>query len=379
MRFKTLLIAQIFWAFFNCTNNDTTVPKLKKIAVKVELTEQQKKVAKSIDSLASKRHKQGIFNGVVMVAEYGLPIYIKAFGYSNFKTKDLINEHSVFQLASVSKMFTATAIMLLQQQGFLSINDSVKHIIPDFPYEGLIIRHLLTHRSGLPRYMVVTDAHWPKDSMLTNEDMHQVMVSHPPKRYFSPDFRFNYQNVNYAYLALIVERVSGQSFDNFVRDNIFEPLKMYDSKVYAGKKQPDISGAVVGHIYRRPRVIPPQENYINGVTGDKGVYSSVYDLLKFDQALYTDTFLTEASKQLMFHPWTKWRRGNKDSYGFGLRISTFEQDNLVYHYGWWNGFKSSFMRYLNSKKTIIILTNRDRKLGLTKEIQGILFPEPTNQ
>ncbi|MDE0772819.1 MAG: serine hydrolase [Salibacteraceae bacterium] len=376
MKFKTILIAQIFWAFFSCTGDEeSSVPKIPSANFKIELTDQQKKLAKSIDSIASKRHKQGIFNGVVLFAEYGLPIYSKAFGFANFKTKELLTEHSVFQLASVSKMFTATAILLLQQKGYLSINDSIHHIIPNFPYKGLIIRHLLTHRSGLPRYMVVTDEHWPRDSMLTNEDMHAVMVAHSPKRYFSPDFRFNYQNTNYAYLALIVERVSGQSFDNFVRDHIFEPLGMYNSRVYSGKKQPDIAGAVVGHIYRRPRIVLPQENYINGVAGDKGVYASVGDLLKFDQALYTDTFLTAESKQLMFHPWTKWRRAGKDSYGFGWRISNFEKDNLVYHYGWWNGFKTSFMRYTNSKRTIIILTNRDRKLTLTKELQALLFPE----
>ena len=235
MKLRTIFIAQIFWAFYSCTGDKAaSLPKIQPEKIKVELTLQQKVFSNSIDSLASKRHKQGIFNGVILVAEYGLPIYSKAFGYSNFKTKELLTEHSVFQLASVSKMFTATAILLLQQKGFLSVNDSVRHIIPDFPYEGLIIRHLLTHRSGLPRYMVVTDVHWPRDSMLTNEDMHSVMVANPPKRYFSPDFRFNYQNTNYAYLALIVERVSGKSFDNFVRDHIFEPLGMYNSRVYSG-------------------------------------------------------------------------------------------------------------------------------------------------
>ncbi len=376
MTFKNIIIAQFIWAFFSCNSDQTTrVPKVEAPSVPAVLSNQQKALAQSLDSLVSRRNRQGIFNGVVLVAEYGLPIYCKAYGYSNFRTKELLTEHSVFQLASVSKMFTASAILLLQQQGYLSVNDSIKSIIPDFPYDGLIIRHLLTHRSGLPRYMVVSDEHWPRDSMLTNEDMHEVMVNHPPKKYFSPDFRFNYQNVNYAYLALIVERVSGMSFDNYVRDNIFEPLGMFDSRVYSGKKQPDITGAVIGHIYRRPRVVLPTENYINGVTGDKGVYSSVYDLLKFDQALYTDTFLTEDSKRLMFHPWTQWRRGKKDSYGFGFRISTFEKDQLIYHHGWWNGFKTSFMRYTNSKRTVLVLTNRDRKLSITKEIQQLLFPD----
>ncbi len=373
---KHLIIAQFIWAIFSCTSGtETQIPELQVKQPDTKLTSAQKRLAQSIDSLVSRRFKQGIFNGVVLVAEYGLPIYTKAFGYANFKTKDSLNSHSVFQLASVSKMFTATSILLLQQRGYLSIEDSVKDIIPDFPFEGLTIRHLLTHRSGLPRYMVVTDEHWPRDSMMTNENMHTVMKAHTPKKYFSPDFRFNYQNTNYAYLALIVERVSGKSFDTFVRDNIFEPLDMYDSKVYSGKKQPDIPGSVVGHIYRRPRVILPEENYINGVTGDKGVYSSVHDLLKFDQALYTDTFLTANSKKLMFHPWTRWKRIQKDSYGFGFRISTFKGDNLVYHYGWWNGFKTAFMRYLDKKRTIIILTNRDRRLTLAKELQTLLYPE----
>lgn len=372
--FYALLIGGILWGC-NPRKTDKNLKDGLDPFKEVQLNERQKTLAGQIDRLVKKRHKQGLFNGSILVAEHGLPIYLNALGFSNYKTKDSLTVFTPFQLASVSKMFTATAILLLEQQGLLSTLDTVQSILPVFPYKNLTIHHLLTHRSGLPRYMVISDEFWPRDTMLTNEDMHLLMSYHCPESYFKPNTRFNYQNSNYAYLALIVERVSGQPFDRYVRDHIFEPLGMFDSKVYSGSKYSDIPAAATGHIYRRPRTIYPEENYINGVVGDKGVYSTVLDLLKFDQALYTDTFLTALSKEKAFFPYSKFKNRKRDSYGYGWRIHTDPQHPNVYHYGWWNGFKTCFIRYTKDKYTIIVLTNRDRKLGLPKEIQKLLFEE----
>lgn len=334
--------------------------------------ELQEKVDR-IDKLVKSKIRAGVFNGVVLVADYGNIIYKKANGYGNFKKrrKSRITSYSTFQLASVSKMFTAAAVMKLQQKGLINFDDSVTKHLRMFPYEGVTIRNLLNHRSGLPRYMVVSDEYWPRDSMMNNEDMHDLMILHCPEKYYPPDYRFNYQNSNYAYLALLVERVSGKSFGTFCRDEIFEPIEMMDTRVFHGKDSTEIPGSVLGHIYRRPRPIEPYENYINGVVGDKGVYSNVYDLLKFDQALYDQKLFPDSLIQEAFKPGSPERKN--ENYGFGWRMRPFEHDRLVYHYGWWNGFKTAFFRYLNSRRTIIVLTNRDRHVTLPVEIQNILF------
>jgi CubicO group peptidase (beta-lactamase class C family) len=376
--FKKGLLGLFLWCSFASCKQQAKTDKAEEIAqdpLAYVLPPELEPVVAKIDALVNRKTKARAFNGVVLVADYGNIIYKKAYGFSNFKSKEKLNEHSVFQLASVSKMFTAAAILKLYENNKLKLDDTIKHYLPSFPYTRVTIRHLLNHRSGLPRYMVISDEFWPRDTMMNNEDMHQLMSFHCPEPYYPPDTRFNYQNSNYAYLALLVERISGKSFGNYCRDVIFEPLKMYDTKVFHGKDSTDIPGEVTGHIYGRPRPLNPYENYINGVVGDKGVYSSVFDLLKFDQALYDQQFFPDSIISEMFAPGSPEKKNTRDNYGFGWRTSSFEKDKMVFHYGWWNGFKSCFMRFTQSRKTIIVLTNRDRSLTLPKEIQNILFEE----
>lgn len=344
-------------------------------SVEYKITPELEGKIREIDALVQKRIQSGVFSGVLLVADYGNIIYEKAAGYSDYRDKSPLTTHSVFQLASVSKMFTAAAVMLLEQDGLLDFDDPVRKHLPLFPFEDVTIRQLLMHRSGLPRYMVTSDLFWPRDTPMTNRDMYYLMAEHCPPRYFPPGYKFNYQNSNYAYLGYLVEVVSGEPFSRFVRQRIFEPLEMWDSYIYDTRSESDIPGMVKGHIYRRPRPLDPEGNYINGVVGDKGVYSSARDLLKFDQALYSDKLLSESSIQQAFTPGPRKKYTRRDDYGFGWRISTFPKDQLVYHYGWWNGFKTTFMRYLSKRRTIIVLTNRDRTLSLPKEIQKILYAD----
>ncbi|UTW64045.1 beta-lactamase family protein [bacterium SCSIO 12741] len=330
-------------------------------------------MVKKIEREVEQQIRAGRFHGVVLVAQNGHVWYSKAAGKAHRRKKAKIDEYSVFQLASVSKMFTATAIMLLEQDGKLNYDDTVTQHLISFPYEGVTIRNLLNHRSGLPRYMVTSDQYWPRDTMMSNQQMHNLMVAHCPDPYYPPDHRFNYQNSNYAYLGLLVEKISGQSLPDFLRDRVFEPLEMNDTKVYSGAEDSDIPAAVWGHIRRGRRPMDPGENYINGVFGDKGVYSNVYDLLKFDQALYDTVLLKPTTIQEAFKPGSPEIKEGRDNYGFGWRISAFEKDDLVYHYGWWNGFKTCVMRFQNKRYTIIALTNTDHSLTLPKRIRDILY------
>jgi CubicO group peptidase (beta-lactamase class C family) len=319
-----------------------------------------------IDSIFSTLQVKGGFNGCVLYGEKGRLVFKKAYGYANFRSKERLTTSSAFQLASVSKMFTAMTIMILKEEGKLDYDDSVRKYIPELPYPGITIRNMLNHRSGLPDYMHFCDNLWDQTKPLTNEDMIRIMAENKPPRYFSPGNGFNYSNSNYALLASVVERITGKRFDQFVKENIFDPLKMDHTFIYhlePGKEIPEnIPVGVTGHHAARglPRVEP--NHYQNGVMGDKGVYSTVEDLFKWDQALYKGTLISEATLNDAFSEgsprFSKWR----DNYGFGWRLKA-ERTNTVYHYGWWKGFRSYFIRDLDQEKTIIVLTNTTRSLS----------------
>jgi CubicO group peptidase (beta-lactamase class C family) len=324
------------------------------------------KKARMIDSIFSELQTKTGFNGCVLYGEKGRLVFKKAYGYDDFKAKKRLTTSSPFQLASVSKMFTAMSIMILKEEGLLSIDDSVKKYIPELPYPGLTIRNLLNHRSGLPDYMHFADTYWDQTKPLTNEDMIRIMAINQPPKYFSPDGGFDYCNSNYALLASVVERITKEPFDKFVKENIFEPVGMKNTFIYKldpSQPVPDwIPVGVEGHTGGRsiPRTEP--NFYQNGVIGDKGVYATVEDLFKWDQALYNEVLISNQTLQEAFSPGSpkisKW----KDNYGFGWRIKA-DRVKTVYHYGWWKGFRTYFIRDLYQEKTIIVLTNTTRPLA----------------
>lgn len=329
------------------------------------------KKAKIIDSVFSVLQAKTGFNGCVLYGERGRLVFKKAYGYDDFKTKKRLTVTSAFQLASVSKMFTAMAIMILKEQGLLNYDDSVRKFIPELPYTGITIRNLLNHRSGLPDYMHFSDNYWDQTKPLSNEDMIRIMVVYQPPKYFSPGNGFDYCNTNYALLASVVERITKKPFDKFVKEKIFDPLGMNHSFIYhleEGKEIPEyVPVGVAGHHAGRslPRVEP--NHYQNGVIGDKGVYTTVEDLFKWDQALARNLLVSESTfKEALTEGsprFSKW----KDNYGFGWRLKA-ERVNTAYHYGWWKGFRSYFIRDLDQEKTIIVLTNTTRNLS-----SGVLY------
>lgn len=326
---------------------------------------------KIIDSLFSSLQAKNGFNGTVLYAEKGRLVFKKAYGYDDFKAKKRLTTSSPFQLASVSKMFTAMSVMILHEEGLLNYDDSVRKYIPELPYPGITIRHLLNHRSGLPDYMHFSDNFCDQSVPLTNEDMIRIMKINQPPKYFSPDGGFDYCNSNYALLASVVERITGQPFDQFVKERIFDPVGMKNAFIYRltpGQPIPElVPVGVAGHKGGRsiPRIEP--NFYQNGVVGDKGVYASVEDLYKWDQALYHELLVSDATLDEAFRPGSpkisKW----KDNYGFGWRLKA-DRVKTVYHYGWWKGFRTYFIRDLYQEKTIIVLTNTTRSLA-----SGILY------
>ncbi len=301
-------------------------------------------------------------NGVVLYAEQGEVIYENAFGWRdlNKRQKDSLRIDDAFQLSSDSKMFTAEAVMLLKADGKLDYDDDVRKYIPELPYEGITIRHLLNHRSGLPRYDSMADEFWPdRRKPFSNEAMIKMLAAKTPDPYGAPDASFFYNNINYALLATVVERVSGQHFEDFMRERIFEPLEMKDSYIYSMRNDEEVSMYlpvdVHGHDMYRSGPVKAQNDYLNGVMGDKIMFSTVEDLFKYNQALDGNALLPDSLQSEAFVPGSpEWK--NEENYGFGWRMSK-EHPDAFFHFGWWKGYRSLIVRDVAHRRFLAILTN----------------------
>ena len=351
-----------FISSFCCTRQELPQKKVAQ-AVSVDsgrvmLDSVQVKTAARLDSFFSEKYKRKSFNGTVLFAQKGKVVFKKAYGFANYRKKDSLTTRSIFQLASVSKPLTAYAVMLLKQNGKLDYEDDVGKYIADFPYPGITIRMLLTHRSGLPNYMYFADRYWhSRRKPISNRDVLDLMIKYKPLHYYKPNVRYNYCNTNYALLALIIEKVSGKSYEEFMKEEVFQPLEMFDSVVYRNGSIAKGNG-VTGYD-KRGRV--SENSYLNGVVGDKGIYSSVEDLFKWDQAMYQGKLVSRETLTEAFIPAHPDLR-NYDNYGFGWRIDASDPKNkVVYHAGWWKGFRSYLIRKLGEQKTIIVLTNNIRR------------------
>lgn len=326
------------------------------------------KKAKELDDKFTRLVKLTGFNGTVLYAEKGRIIFKKAYGYNNVrKKKDELVTTDVFQLASVSKMFTAMSMMILKNDGLIDYDADITKYIPEFPYEGVTIRLLMTHRAGLPRYMSLAHTEWTNKRIpMDNDDMMELFVEHVPDMYFKPDNGFHYCNSNYSVLANIVERVSGMHFDVFVDQRIFKPLGMNDSFVYNmrgdSSVSPFVKKGVPGYYHRGWRWREMNNEYLNGVMGDKNIYTSVEDLYKYDRALDNFELLPDSVLSEAYEPGSPkyWKR--KNNYGFGWRIKE-DRDSTVFHFGWWKGFRTFYIRDMKYQKTLFVLTNKDKGPG----------------
>lgn len=313
-------------------------------------------VATRFDSLFNDVARRKGFNGNVLVGVQGSVVYKNSFGYSDLRTREPLNIKSVFQIASVSKQFTAVAIMMLHERGLLDYSDTVQKFLPEFPYKNITIRQLLAHRSGLPNYMYFSEKYWKrKGEYLTNELLLEQMVQYKPRPEFLPDRRYKYSNTGYAMLALIVQRISGLPFDEFMEQNIFRPIGMTSTFVYNPFSRRTMEYETKG--YNRNRRKAPID-FLDGVTGDKGIHTTVEDMFLWDQALYTDRIVKQSTLEEAFTPASyDWKRDN--NYGFGFRLDTLSDGSrIVYHGGWWRGYNSLFVRRLHDHTTIIILCNK---------------------
>ncbi len=324
------------------------------------------------DVIAEKGFLNG-FNGTILIAQKGEILFANAYGVANKQTQEPIDLFSNFQLASVSKTITATAIMILKDNGLLNFDDEVVKHIPDFPYSNITIRHLLTHRSGLADYIALSGNYGGlRNGLLSNEAMHNLFVTYKPRQTFPTGKGFKYQNTNYGYLALIVQRITKVPFDEFVDREIFLPAGMFSSKILNPYRNSVIPMAVKGHHSNSPNTPINEYKYaLNGVMGDKGAYSNVSDLLAFDQALHTYKLVKKETLDEAF------TNGSPDpvdyNYGLGFRLKRIYGTPIIYHNGWWQGFKAAFRHYPTLDMTLIVLTNSDKKFSIPNVIEYLLI------
>ena len=324
-----------------------------------------KKKAASVDKVMSNLRKKVGFNGTVLYAEQGRIIYNKAWGFRDLRKRcDSLQVEDRFQLSSVSKMFTAEAIMILKNEGKIDYDTDIREYIPEFPYEGITTRLLLHHRSGLSRYESLADTKWPdRKKPFLNEDMIKYYATHKPDPYFKPDGGFNYSNVNYALLASIIERTSSMSFADYMKVKIFEPIGMNDSYIYEMDPNSNVSqyieDIVQGYYMDRRRPMQAPNEYLNGVKGDKMMISNTEDMFKFMTAVDYGLLLPDSIQDEAFKPGSPKSRKRKDNYGFGWRIPS-KHPGCYFHYGWWKAYRSFFIRDDVNDKTIIVLTNTNK-------------------
>lgn len=331
-----------------------------------------------LDTFFKSLQKNTGFSGTVLVAQFGKIIYKQAFGVANKFTNDKLSTRTSFQLASVSKQFTAVSILQLVEKGKLSLEDRVEQHIPGFPYDSSItIRSLLTHKSGLADYTFSLDKYYDKKTPLTNAKVVQMMNEIKPGIDYRPNREFHYNNTNYMLLAYIVERLSGKDFRSYVKENIFIPAGMTESFVYDPQHPEWLKKAATGYVPKGSGSVVANFDHLDGVTGDKGIYSTVEDMFLWDQALNNEKVVKLSSLAEAFTPQHTKPKVLTTNYGLGWRMKQLENGEwLTYHTGWWHGFKNYYLHNPKDNSAIIILgNNANQSLSKINIVQSILYPE----
>ena len=322
----------------------------------------------------------------VIVLKSGDVTFQQSYGLANLDSHTAISSETDFRLASFTKQFTATCIMLLVHDGKLSYDDTLTKVFSDFPaYGGAItVRMLLTHTSGLRDYEDLYAAQFPgvEDSGVPQIHDGQVLalVRQQTTTDFPPGNQWRYSNTGYAMLAMIVEKVSGKSFGDFLHERIFVPLDMRNTLAYENGKN-EVPHRALGYTMKNGKWIEADQSSTSAVLGDGGIYSNVEDLAKWDRALRDHTLLSAAEMQPAFTPvkvsgGVKTDDGEPAGYGFGWFLDSYEGRGRTWHSGTTTGFRTYIERFPAEGLTIIILCNRDDlKPGKLAQRVADLYPE----
>ena len=295
------------------------------------------------------------FNGGIIVAKKGNIVFENYMGTGHLNSNDTVTATTPFHIASVSKTFTAMAVLKLAQDGKLNIDDELVKYFPNFNYPGVTIRTLLSHRSGLPNYVhFMENIGWNKKQYVFNEDVLNSLITRKAelKDIARPNTRFAYCNSNYALLALLIEKISGMKYAQFMQQTFFKPLQMTNTFVFDTSMLQKVNPS---YDWKGEQI---QYNFLDAVYGDKNIYSTPHDLLIWDKAInckkiFNDTTLTEA-----YAPYSNEKPGIRN-YGLGWRMNIYPNGKkMIYHNGWWHGNNASFIRLIEDSATIIVVGNK---------------------
>jgi N-acyl-D-aspartate/D-glutamate deacylase/CubicO group peptidase (beta-lactamase class C family) len=310
---------------------------------------------KQLDSVLTILNKTDRFNGTVLYAEKGKVLYKKAFGIADYRSNQPLTTQSAFNLASVTKQFICMGIMMLKEKGLLQYDEDCKKYIPGLPYDGISIRNLMTHTSGITEYFDVFQRYKTPLDTLANEKMISLYATVKPPLDFATGTKWTYCNTNYLLLVSIIERISKQPIDLFIKKNITEPLGLKDTYVY----QILMPTIPANHVYGFEQVGAKRKlndlTPFDGVVGDGNIYSSVEDLYKWEQSLNTEKLVKKATMDEALHP-VKLKDGTTYPYGFGWFIEQGKEQQYS-HTGGWVGFVNLIYRDVKNNRTIISLSS----------------------
>ena len=354
-----------------------TLPKMKPLG-KREPTLTAKYInlkRQEIESFYYKNWPNNSLNGSFLVAQHGQIIFEKYEGYSNFRDKTFITKSTPLHLASVSKVLTATVVLKLVNAKRIELDQKVNTILKEFPYPDITVQTLLNHRSGLRNYAYFTDRDktvWDRHNILSNQDILTILATKDIRLEFKPDTRFSYCNTNYAMLALIIEKTTKLSYEKAMEQMIFKPLGMKNTYVFNYERDKD--SAVTSYKGNKVEI---GKDYLDAIYGDKNIYSTPRDVLKFDRARNNPNFLTPKLNALVYKPYSNERKGTKN-YGLGIRMVNFENgENFYFHNGWWHGNTSAYITLQKEGVTIISLSNKfSRKTYDVRKIASLFGNYP---
>jgi CubicO group peptidase (beta-lactamase class C family) len=313
-------------------------------------------VSDSAGSFFYKHLNLGDLNGMFLIAKNGQILVEHYQGFANEEMKVKMGPETPIHVASISKVITAITVLRLVDQGKIALDKDIRSYIPEIPYEGVTVRSLLNHRSGIPYYGYFPIEVLPATLTLTNRSLVDLINRHRFPLYFPANTQFSYCNTNYALLAVIVEQVMHKPFPLAVDELVFEPLKMTHSFVYTTERE----NPTISRSYNESGVQEPVTN-LDIVYGDKNVYTTVRDLLLLDKATYSNAFLSSSIREQLYKGYS-YEHPGKSNYGLGMRMREEQGKSIFFfHTGWWHGNTGCYASLRADTVCMIVLSNHYTK------------------
>jgi len=305
------------------------------------------------------------------VIKDGQMVIAKGYGRANVEHQVPVKPETIFQSGSTGKQFTATAVMMLVEEGKLSLDDKITKHFPDGPsaWSNITLRHLLTHTSGMTDY--------PRDFDLrrdyTEDELYQRIKTIPLA--FQPGEKWSYSNLAYVMLGILIHKVTGKFYGDFLQERIFKPLGMTTTRVIS--EDDIVPNRAAGYRVANGQI--KNQNWVSpslNTTADGALYMTIYDMAKWDAALYTEKLLKRSSLEQMWTP-VKLNDGKTHPYGFGWALGEVRGHRIIEHGGSWQGFKAQISRYVDDKMTVILFANQIRanQAKLAHGVAAIINPD----